>query len=92
MANHTLSQCTDPKYVFQSFDNLGNCYNAAGDTLAINFTNVVEKCLNDYCKNPYPDLGVGIGMARHPFHFLSAPRRAANTSGTMLPALGSVMR
>lgn len=51
--NDTLSQCVDPKYVFQSFDNLGNCYNAIGS----NITNVVETCLNDYCKNPYPDLG-----------------------------------
>lgn len=55
--NHTLSLCVDPKYVFQSFDNLGNCYDAVGDTLSSNFTNVAETCLNDYCKNPYPDLG-----------------------------------
>ncbi|CAI7626006.1 unnamed protein product [Penicillium glandicola] len=55
--NHTLSLCVDPKYVFQSFDNLGNCYNAVGDTSGSNFTDVVETCLNDYCENPYPDLG-----------------------------------
>lgn len=55
--DYTLSLCVDPKYVFQSFDNLGNCYNAIGDTLDSNFTNVVETCLNDYCKNPYPELG-----------------------------------
>lgn len=55
--NYTLSLCVDPKYVFRSFDNLGNCYNAIGDTLDSNFTNVVETCLNDYCKNPYPELG-----------------------------------
>ncbi|KAF4763749.1 hypothetical protein N7455_011084 [Penicillium solitum] len=28
-----------------------------GDTLSSNFTDIVETCLNDYCKNPYPDLG-----------------------------------
>jgi hypothetical protein len=55
--NNTLSLCVDPKYVFQSFNNLGNCYNAFADTLGSNFTNVVETCLNDYCNNPYPDLG-----------------------------------
>lgn len=55
--NYTLFLCGDPKYVFQSFDNLGNCYNALGDTFDFNFTNVVETCLNDYCKNPYPELG-----------------------------------
>lgn len=30
-------------------------------------------------------------MARHPYHSLSIPHRAANTSGTMPPAPGSVM-
>ena len=55
--NHTFSQCVDPKYVFQSFNNLGNCYNAINSTLGPNITNVVETCLNDYCKNPYPALG-----------------------------------
>ncbi|KAJ5985937.1 hypothetical protein N7522_013133 [Penicillium canescens] len=28
-----------------------------GDTLGSKFHNVVETCLNDYCRNPYPDLG-----------------------------------
>ncbi|EEA25415.1 hypothetical protein PMAA_065250 [Talaromyces marneffei ATCC 18224] len=55
--NDTISQCVDPRYIFQSFDNLGNCYNAIGGTLGPNITNVVETCLNDYCKNPYPALG-----------------------------------
>jgi hypothetical protein len=55
--NNTLSLCVDPKHVFQSFDNLGDCYDAIGDTSDSNFSKVVETCLNDYCKNPYPDLG-----------------------------------
>ncbi|KAJ5125550.1 hypothetical protein N7526_007727 [Penicillium atrosanguineum] len=58
MANHTLlSLCGDPKFVFQSFGNLGNCYNAIGDTSGSDFTKVVETCLTDYCKDPYPNLG-----------------------------------
>jgi hypothetical protein len=55
--NHTNSLCVDPKYVFQSFDNLGSCYNAIGDAIGSEFNNVMETCLNDYCRNPYPDLG-----------------------------------
>lgn len=56
-ANRTLLLCDDPKYVFQSFNNLGNCYTASGEAGTSNFTKIVERCLNDYCKNQYPDLG-----------------------------------
>lgn len=56
-SNDTLSLCGDPNYVFRSFENLGNCYNAIGDTSGSNFTKVVETCLIDYCKDPYPELG-----------------------------------
>lgn len=55
--NDTLSLCSDPKYVFQSFDNLAHCYATYGDTTGANFTHVVETCLTDYCEDPYPDLG-----------------------------------
>lgn len=55
--NDTLSLCSDPKYVFQSFDNLAHCYATYEDTKGANFTHVVETCLTDYCENPYPDLG-----------------------------------
>lgn len=55
--NLTLSPCEDPKYVFQSFHNLGDCYTAIGGTENSSFTKIVEKCLIDYCKNPYSLLG-----------------------------------
>ncbi|KAJ5512286.1 hypothetical protein N7463_001838 [Penicillium fimorum] len=55
-ANHNISLCLDPKHVFQSFDNLGNCNKIEGN-FRYDFTDLVETCLKDYCANPYPDLG-----------------------------------
>ncbi|OQE35460.1 hypothetical protein PENCOP_c013G05370 [Penicillium coprophilum] len=57
MATNYTELCLDPKHVFQSFENLGNCSNGAEGSFSVNFNDLVETCLKDYCKSPYPDLG-----------------------------------
>ncbi|TWU78243.1 hypothetical protein ED733_008109 [Metarhizium rileyi] len=50
--------CSEPKYVFQSFDSLYGCYKDFGGIANSNpFAQVVNTCLNDYCNNTFPELG-----------------------------------
>ncbi|KAF9884546.1 hypothetical protein FE257_001491 [Aspergillus nanangensis] len=51
--------CSEPSYVFQDFDHLQGCYQQHGDIVTANnpFARVVNDCLNDYCRDPFPQLG-----------------------------------
>lgn len=62
MVGNSARPCSDPKYVFETFDNLASCvktyyrdaflddvyYADSNNTVG----NVVQNCLSDYCKNP----------------------------------------